>query len=1012
MKRYFIIKIALQMKPDVFLRFMDLVIKTSTCLFIILGINNLKSQAPGCPNVTVSATSNTVGCTTPCTTLSAGAFNIGQTTSYSVSSIPFAPPYPICGPGTGVSVNTDDVYSPVINLPFPFCFFGNTYNQCVIGSNGVISFDVSQANGYCNWSYSASCPSSSLPNPAIFGVYEDIDPSLGGSVTYTLIGSAPCRMLVVNFCNVPYFSCGSSSGTAYYSMVLYETTNVIEVYVQSRVPCIGWNSGNGVIGIQNAGGTIGYTPPGRNTGAWTASNEAWRFTPTGPLINGPIQWFDNTGLIATSNTVQVCPTSNTTYTAVTTYTRCDGFTITVSAPITINNSYTVTNNSPICAGQTLSLSVTGAPANATYTWTGPSGFTSNLQNPVITNTSPNQSGNYTVTIGNGGNNCNVVTNVTIIGQGATTITPSTTLCPGSNFSLTANTAGGNPNLNYNWLGPGGFSSNQQNPTINNVSTPNTGTYSLTVSYVSGTLNCSSNYTTSLYVIPIYTPVATANQTVCVGDNATISATATSASSYSWSGPNNYTSTSQSNVIANAQTNYSGTYTVYAIFNAGTVSCSTSTITNITILPKMNFTLPLNPNICPGDPISINGPAGASSFTWTNPYGQVVSNQQNLNIPNANFGMSGVYTLSLQPNGGCVSSNTTNVTVLTPISFSIVPSDITLCKGDSATTFAMCIGGSGVYTYQWFPYSGLYFPSGFANIVKPQQSTYYTIIANDVACPQQTITSNFWVNVLPLPTPNFIYDKIEGCKPLCVKLNSNSQPPSINTIWDFGYNLYANGDSVNYCFNKPGVYPVKVSLIDSNGCKNTVQAPFSINVFPRPEPAIYFNPNAPTLLKNEVQFEATYNNGPITYWHWDFGDIMTNSDTSNIQNPIYTYTYVANYPVMLIATNIYGCTDTVYRLISVNEEFTMYIPDVFTPNGDGLNDLFIVKGAGFVEEGFEMRIYDRWGELIYKTNDVMKGWDGTVKGTPAKNDVYIYKIRCFTTVQNIKKEFVGHVTLYR
>src|SRR5690606_30114065 len=116
----------------------------------------------------------------------------------------------------------------------------------------------------------------------------------------------------------------------------------------------------------------------------------------------------------------------------------------------------------------------------------------------------------------------------------------------------------------------------------------------TVSYVSGTLNCSSNYTTSLYVIPIYTPVATANQTVCVGDNATISATATSASSYSWSGPNNYTSTSQSNVIANAQTNYSGTYTVYAIFNAGTVSCSTSTITNITILPKMNFTLPLNP----------------------------------------------------------------------------------------------------------------------------------------------------------------------------------------------------------------------------------------------------------------------------------------------------------------------------------------------------------------------------------------------------------------------------------
>jgi gliding motility-associated-like protein len=192
----------------------------------------------------------------------------------------------------------------------------------------------------------------------------------------------------------------------------------------------------------------------------------------------------------------------------------------------------------------------------------------------------------------------------------------------------------------------------------------------------------------------------------------------------------------------------------------------------------------------------------------------------------------------------------------------------------------------------------------------------------------------------------------------------------------------------------------------------VQAPFSIEVYPRPEPAIYFSPSVVTLLHNEVEFNGTYNNGPITYWHWDFGDYLSTTDTANTQNASYTYTYVSNYPVMLIATNIYGCTDTVYRNISVTEEFTMYIPDVFTPNGDGLNDVFNVRGAGFVEEGFEMLIFDRWGQLIYKTNDVYKGWDGKVKGVEAKNDVYVYKIRCFTTVQNIKKEFVGHVTLYR
>jgi gliding motility-associated-like protein len=264
----------------------------------------------------------------------------------------------------------------------------------------------------------------------------------------------------------------------------------------------------------------------------------------------------------------------------------------------------------------------------------------------------------------------------------------------------------------------------------------------------------------------------------------------------------------------------------------------------------------------------------------------------------------------------------------------------------------------------------------------------------------------------LPTPNFVYDKLKGCRPLCVRLWSNAQPPSINTIWDFGYNLYANGDSVRYCFEKPGVYPVKVFLVDGNGCKNTVQAPFSIEVYPRPEPAIYYSPSVATLLHNEIEFTATYNNGPITYWHWDFGDIMTNTDTADTKNAVYTYTYVGNFPVMLIATSIYGCTDTTYRIVPVTEEFTMYIPDAFTPNGDGLNDVFNVKGAGFLEEGFEMRIYDRWGELIFKTNNVYEGWNGKVKGVDAKSDVYIYKIRCFTTVQKIKKEFVGHVTLYR
>ncbi len=131
----------------------------------------------------------------------------------------------------------------------------------------------------------------------------------------------------------------------------------------------------------------------------------------------------------------------------------------------------------------------------------------------------------------------------------------------------------------------------------------------------------------------------------------------------------------------------------------------------------------------------------------------------------------------------------------------------------------------------------------------------------------------------------------------------------------------------------------------------------------------------------------------------------------MQNPTHVFNEVGTYDVMLKVTNQFGCVDSIMKQIIIEDEFVLYIPNAFTPNKpEGLNDVFMVKGMGFLSESFEMRIYDRWGELIYKTNDVYKGWDGSVKGGgKAKQDVYVYKI----TVKDFKlKEriFTGHVTL--
>ena len=201
----------------------------------------------------------------------------------------------------------------------------------------MISFDVSLANLNCNWAFTAGIPSTPvLTGPyenSIHGAYHDIDPSIAGDINYTVIGNAPCRTFVVNFNNVAQFSCNTLITTQ--QIVIYETTNAIEIYIENKPTCTAWNSGNALIGIQNIGSTQGLTPPNRNTGPWSATAEAWRFTPNG-ISNYIVEWFDNSGFSqGFGDTLNVCTQIQENYTAQITYTSCNGSVVTESATNTV-----------------------------------------------------------------------------------------------------------------------------------------------------------------------------------------------------------------------------------------------------------------------------------------------------------------------------------------------------------------------------------------------------------------------------------------------------------------------------------------------------------------------------------------------------------------------------------------------------------------------------------------------------------------------------------------------------
>lgn len=259
-----------------------------------------------------------------CISLNSEYLNLRSTTEYVVSSIPFEPLFPFTG---GVTLNNtaDDVWSPSFTLPFPVTFYGNTYNTILVGSNGVVTFDLTNQNpsGYCNWPFTQTIPNTNFPiRNAIYGVYQDtniVSPPVSNqsiqNVNYYVANVAPNRVFIINFNELPQYQCNANVGLQTSQIVIYETTNIIDINVKNRTSCNTWNSGSGLIGIQNQAGTNATVPAARNTGAWSATNEAWRFIPNGAPLPTIFEWYLNGLLLPNefSDSLIVCPNGNSSY---------------------------------------------------------------------------------------------------------------------------------------------------------------------------------------------------------------------------------------------------------------------------------------------------------------------------------------------------------------------------------------------------------------------------------------------------------------------------------------------------------------------------------------------------------------------------------------------------------------------------------------------------------------------------------------------------------------------------
>lgn len=248
-----------------------------------------------------------VTCEDSCITLTApGIASVasGGGAEYEVEAIPYDVPYAFNAGNVAIATG-DDVYSGNIPLGFTFNFFGNAYTQCRISSNGWFSFSLDEAAGY---NPNGPIPNANSPLNAVLAVHSDLNPSTCGDVRYGTFGTAPCRQFVVSWNNVCQFSCTSQIVSA--QAVLYEGTDVIELYLANRQPCT-W--GNATMGIQNIDGTSAVAAPGYNTGNWSASNVAFRFS-SSEVVDGTTLWYEADALIGIGDTLPFCTSSSTTVT--------------------------------------------------------------------------------------------------------------------------------------------------------------------------------------------------------------------------------------------------------------------------------------------------------------------------------------------------------------------------------------------------------------------------------------------------------------------------------------------------------------------------------------------------------------------------------------------------------------------------------------------------------------------------------------------------------------------------
>jgi gliding motility-associated-like protein len=673
-------------------------------------------------------------------------------------------------------------------------------------------------------------------------------------------------------------------------------------------------------------------------------------------------------------------------------------TITVVDVITscvVNQTFVITQPPPIictiapsatraCVGDTIIFSAinNGGVAPHTYTWVnGPA----TSYNAVTQIAGPTATYTYVVNSNDFGGCPAPTASIVVQFVAYPTLTVNTantaTTCFGSSASLTVTGAQA-----YLWY-PGAF------PGIVFNVYPTSPVNNYTV--VGGTLGCLSTQVVTVNVIPLPIPVIASSSSVC--ENGIITFSAVGSDNYSWAGPNGFSAVGPSTLINSASMANMGTYTLTAVSG---YSCSASTSTFITILANP-IPSAAGASVCIGEPATMTV-SGGVSYIWTGPAGYLSTNPKAF-IAQVTNSTVGAYNVTVIGSNSCAVN-----TVVQVVGYPYpLPSPSIAATSKACLNASLTLVGSGGDTYLWTGPNNLK-STNQTLIFTPDNISMtgiYTLTAKNTS--NCAASATVFLKVNPLPNATVVSSRNKLCVPFCSKFSLNNTASNIAPIKGF-YFLNAPGffsdSTISACFEKGEDKVMKVGYIDTNNCINT--STILINAFPKPIADFDFFPTKPKATLDEVQFFNLSESDKETDWTWFMDESIAPLKESD---PRFTFNYSKTFPVVLIAKNSWGCQDTIIKTVVVDDEITLFVPNVFSPNDDGLNDVFQPVGAGI--DKYNLEIFDKWGVKVFSTTDFTKSWDGTYAGQAIKMETYIWKI-AITSQSGYERKYDGTITILR